>query len=55
MRLSPLLLIVELSKHPGTIHTHTQMLKEEMNFLGVAEVLLRYRARSDAKDLPERM
>jgi len=51
MRLSPLLLTVALSKHPGVIHTHTRVSKEEMDFLGVAEVLLRYGARPDAKDV----
>ena len=51
MRLSPLLMAIALAKHPGTVHAHTQYPKDEMDFAGVAEVLLQYGARPDVKDV----
>jgi hypothetical protein len=51
MCLSPLLMAIALAKHPGTVHAHTQYPKDEMDFTGVAEVLLQYGARPDVKDV----
>ena len=51
MRVSPLLIAIALAKHPGTVHAHTQYPKDEMDFAGVAKVLLQYGARPDVKDV----
>jgi hypothetical protein len=48
---SPLILIVGLSKHKQTVSSYSKRKASDMNHVGVFRVLIRYGARPDAKDV----
>lgn len=51
MRLTALILTIAMSKHPNTTHQYTRYPIEDMDFIGVIQILLRYGARPNAKEV----